>query len=63
MTPPFQTGDEVTVVASPAVFARATVLDCKPDEEDANVWEVTVLIKCTGEVQTLKFKYTPQAQN
>ena len=57
MSSPFQVGDEVTVVAAPVVFARATVLDCKLEGEEPQVWSVTVLVKKTGEVQVLKFRH------
>ena len=66
MSPPFETGDQVTVVASPDVMARATVLDCKvveSDESDEEVWEVTVLVKQTGQVHTLIFRYGTQAED
>ena len=63
MNPPFETGDQVTVVASPDVMARATVLDCKLVESDEEVWEVTVLVKQTGQVHTLVFRYGTQAED
>lgn len=55
-------GDEVTVIVSSMVFARATVLECKPDDKDKSSWQVTLLIKHTGEVQTLKFQHSMKGQ-
>jgi len=63
VTSPFKTGDQVTVVVSTNTLARATVLDCKKDEENEHTWEVTVLVKKTSEVHTMTFRYGPQGEN
>ena len=62
MTTPFSVGDEVTVVVSTSVFSRATVLECKQDDKAKLMWKVTLLVKQTGEVQTLKFHYNMNPQ-
>ena len=57
MPTPFEAGDQVTVLTSVDVLARATVLDCNCVEENPQEWQVTVLINSTSDVQTLTFRY------